>query len=320
MRQYDSLRDDPPLHGGSFVKRHGYGGEVLNFQRNGKYYYGYAQARHGTIGIDRLGAKGRPYVDGALVIWRARSLTGSVVVGWYRDARVYRERQEGNPKRRVRVDGESWIAQWHFRAPTSSSRLLPPRFRTFKWPASTPGFGSTTFVSYLQGSSSKVRAYRRELLTYIKQVESGRLGPPARGKKPNPDQERNLRIEAVGRRVAMKYYDELGFTVRSVEKEKCGYDLVAERDNEELLVEIKATATERPADVCVGLTPNEFKASRALRTDYRICIVFDALDRPEIREYQWVSKAQCWLDLNSSTRLGVLVVQAANLTMLHPSR
>lgn len=263
MRKYDGLKDDPPLHGGSYVERHGSGGEVLNFQRNGTYHYGYTQAGHRTIDIDRLGANGRPYVDGVLIVWRGRSPTGSVIVGWYRNARVYREPQEGNPRRRVRAKGESWTAQWYFRAPISSSCLLPPRYRTFKWPSSAPGFGSTTFVSFLQDALATVRAYRGQLLTYINQVERGRLAPPARGKKLKPDQERNLRIEAVGRSVSMKYYDELGFTVRSVEKEKCGYDLVAERRDEEALVEIKATATKRPADVCVGLTPNEFKASRA---------------------------------------------------------
>jgi len=29
MRNYEGLRGDPPLHGGSFISRHGYGGEIL---------------------------------------------------------------------------------------------------------------------------------------------------------------------------------------------------------------------------------------------------------------------------------------------------
>jgi hypothetical protein len=318
MRDYEGLRGDPPLHGGSFISRYGYGGEILNFRRNGNHLYGFVQTRHGTIDIERLGADGHPHVDDVLVVWRARSLSGSVVVGWYKNARVYREQQKGNPKRRVTTKGESWTVPWHIRAPGSSARLLPPRFRTFNWPASTPGFGSTSFVSFLQEDSSKVRAYRQKLLAYIKRVESGQLGPPTKGKRPAPDQERNLKIEAAGRRAAMKYYYDLGFIPRSVEREKCGYDLVADNGNEELNVELKATAVKHPADVCVGLTPNEFKASRALRTSYRICIVFDALGRPQIREYQWASKGKCWLDLNSSTRLGIQILRAANLTILEP--
>ena len=315
MRNYEGLRGDPPLHGGSFISRHGYGGEILNFRRSGKHWYGFVQTRHGTIEIDRLGADGRPYVDGVLVVWRARSLRGSVVVGWYKNARVYRKQQKGDATRRITTKGELWTVPWHIRAP--AKRLLPPRFRTFAWPASAPGFGSTSFVSFLQEDSPKVRVYRQRLLAYISKVEHGQLGPPAKGKRPAPDQERNLKIEAAGRRVAMKYYYDLtGFTPTSVERDKCGYDFVVKNGTEELYVELKATAVTRPAEVCVGLTPNEFKTSKAERSACRICIVFDALGRPQLREYQWVAKDKCWLDLNSSTRLDVQILQAANLTIL----
>lgn len=319
MNWYRGLRGgDVPVHGGSFVRRHGYGHEIFNFEPNGKYYYGYVQIRFGRIEIDHLGAQGRPYVDDVLVVWRARSPTGSVVVGWYRNARVYRKPQRGNAQRRSKHRGKFETIGWYIRAPVSGSYLLPPRFRTFRWPASSPGFGSRTFVSFLQKENPGVRRYRQKLLAYIKRVESGQPGPPPRGKPPKVDQDRNLRIERAGVAWAMEYYHKLGYSVESVEEEKCGYDLVARNAAQELFIEVKSTATSDPSEVSVGLTPNEFSASRIRRRTYRICIVLDALGKPEIREYQWDTKSKRWFDLESISQLKIHVLKAANLTIIHP--
>lgn len=319
MNWYRGLqRGDRPVHGGSFVKRHGYGHELLKFAPNGKHYYGYVQARFGSIDIDRLGAPGRPYVDDVLLVWRARSPAGSVVVGWYKNARVYRAWQEGNAQRRIKHKGKFETVGWYIRAPISGSRLLPPRFRTLKWPASSPGFGSTTFVSFLEDDRPEVRSYRMKLVAYIKRVEAGQLGPPARGKRPAPDSDLNLRIERAGVDRAMKYYHELGYSVESVENEKRGYDLVATAGTHELLVEVTSTSIKDPAEACVGLTANEFSRSKFHRATYRICIVLDALDKPQLREYQWEPQAKRWFDLTSISHLAVQIVQAANLTIVHP--
>ncbi len=320
MNWYRGLQQgDRPVHGGSFVKRYGYGHELLNFAPNGKYYYGFVQTRFETIDIDRLGAVGRPYVDGVLVAWRARSPSGSVIIGWYKNARVYREWQKGNTKRRIRHNGKSETVGWYIRARIPGCRLLLPRFRTFEWPASLPGFGSTSFVSFLQDDTPELRNYRKKLLAYIKQVDAGKLGAPPRRKRPGSDNDLNLRIERAGIEKAMEYYDERGYSLKSVEKEKCGYDLVAKSGAHELLVEVKATSARLPAEVCVGLTPNEFAKSKLHRTTYRICIVLDALGKPEFREYQWDSKSKCWFDLTSITHLGVQVVAAANLSIVDSS-
>jgi len=321
MNRYRGLQNgDHPVHGGSFVKRHGYGHELLNFAPNGKFFYGYVQARFGSINIDRLGAKpADAYVDNVLVVWRARSPVGSVVVGWYRDARVYRQCQPGNPRRQFKHKGKSENVGWYVKAPITRAKLLPPRFRIFPWPATQPGFGSTTFVSFLEGHDPEVQRYRAKLLAYIKRVESGHLGPPARGKRPSPDNDLNLKIERAGVAKAMRYYDELGYSVESVEKERCGYDLVARSGATELLVEVKSTSVRLPSEACVGLTPNEFLKSRVHRATYRICIVLDALGKPELREYQWNSKSKVWFDLTSISHLSVQIVQAANLTIIDPA-
>ena len=42
MKHYEGITDsDYPINGGSFPAANGYGHEVINFQRNGQFVYGY---------------------------------------------------------------------------------------------------------------------------------------------------------------------------------------------------------------------------------------------------------------------------------------
>src|SRR5438128_1375943 len=77
--------------GGKYVTIHGYGHEMLNFKAfAGKMYGTAAVPRYGAIRLERLGAaKGAEFVDGVLVLWVAKSH----IVGWYKNARVYRRSQ-----------------------------------------------------------------------------------------------------------------------------------------------------------------------------------------------------------------------------------
>ncbi|TOA43728.1 HNH endonuclease, partial [Vibrio parahaemolyticus] len=90
MKHYDGINDsDYPINGGKYIDKNGYGHEVLNFQKNGKYCYGYVQANNLTINISRIEPNAGDYIDDVLVVWRSRSNRGSVVIGWYENARVY---------------------------------------------------------------------------------------------------------------------------------------------------------------------------------------------------------------------------------------
>ena len=94
MKWYNGITDDDwPINGGEFVEKNGYGHEVLNFQKNGRYVYGYVQARKGTIDINRLDPNSENYVDDVLIAWRAKSSEGAVIIGWYKNARVFRHGQ-----------------------------------------------------------------------------------------------------------------------------------------------------------------------------------------------------------------------------------
>jgi hypothetical protein len=125
MLEYQGITDtDYPINGGKFIEENGYGHEVLNFKKNSKYVYGYVQARKGTINIKRIDEDADEYVDHVLVIWRARSAEGSVVIGWYKDARVYRSEQEPNSQRFFEFDGVLHRPGWHIRSRYSNVNLI----------------------------------------------------------------------------------------------------------------------------------------------------------------------------------------------------
>lgn len=112
MREYrghyriDGQEIDQPKRGGSYVDTHGEAHECCNFlEDNYGIVYGHVETWKGDengydaqIRIENLGAdKNDTYIDGVNVIWIATHQEGGRrVIGWYKNARVYRERQRHN--------------------------------------------------------------------------------------------------------------------------------------------------------------------------------------------------------------------------------
>ncbi|MGE3366034.1 MAG: HNH endonuclease [Rhizobiaceae bacterium] len=102
MREYRGHDNDDLEGGGSYPEEHGDGGEVFNFQPmpDGNVYGHVETSRKGSpdrqIRIERFGAQpGAPYVDGRNIAWVATHPEegGRRIVGFYRNARLYRRRQ-----------------------------------------------------------------------------------------------------------------------------------------------------------------------------------------------------------------------------------
>lgn len=102
MKHYDGRTpNDPPLGGGGFPRREGYCGEECNFVHcdNGMVYGHFETIKNELdrdVRIERLGAsKSDEFVDGVTVVWTApcEGNDPRTVVGWYKNARVYRRRQ-----------------------------------------------------------------------------------------------------------------------------------------------------------------------------------------------------------------------------------
>ena len=118
MKYYrGKANDDQPQGGG----KHPVKEEIHNFHPYRGYVYGYVAAPHYSIQLKKLGAenKDQPSVGGIDVIWTAPAPQGGrYVVGWYRDATVFRYLKKY--KR----------GSYHVKASKESCVLLPPDKRT----------------------------------------------------------------------------------------------------------------------------------------------------------------------------------------------
>ena len=124
--------DDPVARGGASEVKY----EVENFLPIGGWYYGHGAppSHSGVINLKRVDpgvGDGAEYLDGGTVVFVAtRPEGGRVVVGWYRNARVWREgRRRPDP-------GHDW---YFAKARTEDCTLLGIDARTFKVPQAREG-------------------------------------------------------------------------------------------------------------------------------------------------------------------------------------
>lgn len=141
MGRYEGLNGKPDkiVGGGSFVNEHGAGGEVCNFLRaDDDFIYGHVETVKGDsdrqISLEALGANGLS-AEGITVVWTARHPQegGRRVVGWYRNATVFRARQKFSkfPSVQHRRDG---TGSFRVRTRAFDAQLLPVEERTIRMP------------------------------------------------------------------------------------------------------------------------------------------------------------------------------------------
>lgn len=141
MSSYNGLLNDNLQGGGSYNNEH-IGHEIYNFASYDGQYYGYVQPVRGTtINIDRIDEKNSgEYVDNVLVVHIAtRPNYGQVIVGWYKEARVYKNYQKVDKnvldKRNFKFDEYSIYS-------TDATLILPVEERKFKI-GKTDGLGQS---------------------------------------------------------------------------------------------------------------------------------------------------------------------------------
>jgi hypothetical protein len=313
MKRYAGVsKDDIPRHGGEYVRQHGYGHEAINFMPHAGFFYGFVQLRTGRININRIDPNAGDKVDNVLVVWRARSNEGAVVVGWYRDATVYRDLQEPISRRSFTYKGKTIQPRWVVKARASQCFLVPPHQRVFKVPVTHKGFGSQSFVSFLEASTREVKEFKKQLLNYISRMERGVFVPPRKGKKTQVDQVLKVKIEKTAIDATSEHYSNRGYDVESVERENRGYDLSASSGRHKLLIEVKGTSLPSKEIITVNLSPNEYRRSKSQKNQYRICIVTDCVNKPLVNEFVWNKSEGKWEDENTGSILKVDEVVSAN--------
>lgn len=250
---YVGTKGDPTIGGFGHLRRHDMGHEAWNFLAVKGKVYGYIP--RSTTVRDALGASPEDSaVSGVTVVWLARHIsTGrTVIVGWYKNATVYRRAGA----LRIRREGHEVMPQ--VVAEKDNVRLLPIDQRTFVIPTKKePGCLGQSPVWY--GRDELFRARVREFIQRDgRHVHISKNTTSGAGFNNDPAARKRIEVAAV--EYATRYYQSIAGGERevvSVERDALGWDLEAVGANDRLKVEVKGVA----GDNCsVELTPNEYKA------------------------------------------------------------
>jgi hypothetical protein len=144
MQRYDlDIANDPPYNGGEYVVKNGNAGEKINFHSFGDgIAYGFVETRgdldHNPyqIHIERLVPGAGEQLDGVNVVFCAKDPYDkrTKVVGWYKDATVYRHQQK------LTVDDVEY--PYFFQTDLKNSVLIPQEERDIYVPTvQVEGYG-----------------------------------------------------------------------------------------------------------------------------------------------------------------------------------
>jgi hypothetical protein len=173
MQRYAGLDDDELIGGGSFVDDNHFGGEIYNFHESiiGECHGYVVQPGYG-INIQRLDA--RPdddYCENILVVFIASEpyKKGVKIVGWYKDATVYKNYQE--PVEESIRDQEDGTV-YNIVAKTKDVFLLPEHKRSFEIYRATKhrcGYGRSNL--WYADSGVESQEIVENVIKYIKTCE-----------------------------------------------------------------------------------------------------------------------------------------------------
>jgi hypothetical protein len=333
MSAYEGLVGQPDkiVGGGKWVRQHKDGGETCNFVECGDgYVYGHVETIKGEIDrpieIGMLGAKpGAKFVDHVDVIWTATDprRKGRWVVGWYRDARVYRNREKFGkaPSKQHRLEGNK--ESFRIRTRASNAVLIPLKQRNIPLGRGKGWIGQANWWFPEKQSN---RAIRRFVDTIRAQLDSGpQLAPVGTNGSHggnwggNSDPLRNVEVERAAILKVREHF--AGYRIKSVEKDNLGWDLEAQPKGTgaALRLEVKGLFGR---ELKVGLTPREFRAFKAhmdgSMPQYRLCVVTGALSRKaRLVVFRFDTEKRRWVDDHAGRALapGISIVQAAIVSL-----
>ncbi|MDP2762019.1 MAG: DUF3883 domain-containing protein [Sideroxyarcus sp.] len=311
MERYQGLRSGDQISGGgAYVKKEGRGHEVCNFSPDKATLYGYVQTPGKQIDIDRIGASNdADFIDGVTVVWTAGPQSGgTVIVGWYKDATVFRNYQKF--VKAPTAQSQNGIDGYWIKALLSNATLFPVDSRVFEIPRGVKGGIGQSNVWYADSTESaklikKVRAL-------IKTGGTTAIHKPKPGKA--QDQEKKAKVEKAAIRSCCTHFENLGYDVVSVEKDNVGWYLVAKSGRSSLRIEVKGLSG---AAFSIELTPNEYNAFTQQANDYRLAVVINALESPSLSICRYSDEQAAWVVEGEDGRaLEIKVKQSASITCI----
>ena len=140
MKKFQGINDnDIPRNGGSFVKENNDCCEGTNFLDFNHKCYGFIQNKGNSLHIERVDQDyiNKDFIEGVTVIWVATDGKACKIVGWYKNAIMYR-----NYKNTIGSIQNYDYLQYNFEADVKDCYLIPEEDRNFVVPrASKNGKG-----------------------------------------------------------------------------------------------------------------------------------------------------------------------------------
>lgn len=163
MERYQGVEDGDQIARGGEYNRENNGHEIYNFYPHRGMCYGYVKAVNLKIKIENIG-KSEPEADcikHVTVVWTAGPPDGgTVIIGWYKDATVYRELQ--NIPRPTLAQRKHGIDSYIIKTDKKNAILLRPEDRKFRIHRGKGGIGQSN-VWY----AKEAKELRKEVALYI---------------------------------------------------------------------------------------------------------------------------------------------------------
>ena len=247
------------------------------------------------LNIQALGAdRTADVVHGVLVVWTAPDprRPGRTVVGWYKNASVYRHLQIPTGSLKKSRTFKRQVCSYRVAAAESDCDLLPPEKRQFTIPPKkrdqkgVPGRFGAFYPATHKPDGVKIE---KQIRDFIAACEDGKVpGTKKRGNK-KPDILRRQAVEIAAIDFVWNYFETaLGYSMDDRQEDDLGYDLAATLGEETLCIEVKGRSG---SEITADFSANEYRAILSAEKgkfedgQYRICIVSDALGTPTLHHF-----------------------------------
>jgi len=286
MKYYNGplIGDEKPRGGGKYTKT-GLGHEAFNFHEIGGQLFGFfqPQMQASKIKLKRIvPGTHEDVLKGVLVVFVATDPEQGRqrIVGWYRNAAVYRNPQSSPANER---NGFHYFLVSEVR----EAVLLPTHLRTYLVPGGKGAFGQANICYlYEQNGKSKPVKWVPRALEFIRNYENENLlvNPQAEaapgvvhsveeeiersaGFQPNSKIRKAVELHAMSR--AEKEFKNRGYEVKDVSQRR-PYDLLCRKSDELKYVEVKGTQS---SGLDIVLTAGEVKFIENNKANCVLCMV-----------------------------------------------
>ncbi len=188
MNRYEGLKGKPDkiVGGGKYVTENNVGGEVCNFLiADDGYVYGHVETSKKDIDrairLESFGGKG-DRASGIDVVWTATDPDngGRRVVGWYRDATVFRERQEF-PRPASKQHARDHLTNYRIRTLAEDFRRLDLDHRQLAMGRGPGWMGHTPWWTPPRTPAAEIRKFVEEVRELIDGLPVSKKGSHKKG-------------------------------------------------------------------------------------------------------------------------------------------